>query len=75
MRFKGECVILEVKAKTGKAKSLTTVLKTRMYIMSRTQSSWDNTMLDVRERYSPFHFIWDFLLKTRLQTLSFLILI
>lgn len=27
VRFKGECVILEVKAKTGKAKSMTTVLK------------------------------------------------
>ena len=27
MRFKGECVVLEVKAKSGKTKSLTTVLK------------------------------------------------
>ena len=27
MRFKGECVILEVKAKSGKAKSVATVLK------------------------------------------------
>lgn len=29
VRFKGECVILEVKSKTGKAKSLTTVLKNK----------------------------------------------
>lgn len=29
VRFKGECVILEVKAKTGKAKSMTTVLKNK----------------------------------------------
>ena len=29
MRFKGECVILEVKAKSGKAKSMTTVLKNK----------------------------------------------
>ena len=29
MRFKGECVVLEVKAKSGKTKSLTTVLKNR----------------------------------------------
>ena len=29
VRFKGECVILEVKAKAGKAKSMTTVLKNR----------------------------------------------
>ena len=29
IRFKGECVILEVKAKTGKAKSMTTVLKNK----------------------------------------------
>ena len=29
MRFKGECVVLEVKAKSGKTKSLTTVLKSR----------------------------------------------
>ena len=28
-RFKGECVVLEVKAKTGKAKSLNTVLKNK----------------------------------------------
>ena len=28
-RFKGECVILEVKAKSGKAKSMTTVLKNK----------------------------------------------
>lgn len=32
VRFKGECVILEIKAKTGKSKSMTTVLKNkRMY--------------------------------------------
>lgn len=29
VRFKGECVVLEVKAKTGKAKSMTTVLKNK----------------------------------------------
>lgn len=29
VRFKGECVIIEVKAKTGKAKSMTTVLKNK----------------------------------------------
>ena len=29
VRFKGECVILEVKAKTGKAKSMSTVLKNK----------------------------------------------
>lgn len=29
VRFKGECVILEIKSKTGKAKSLTTVLKNK----------------------------------------------
>lgn len=29
VRFKGECVILEVKARTGKAKSMTTVLKNK----------------------------------------------
>ena len=29
VRFKGECVILEVKAKSGKAKSMTTVLKNK----------------------------------------------
>lgn len=29
VRFKGECVILEVKAKTGKAKSMATVLKNK----------------------------------------------
>lgn len=29
VRFKGECVILEVKAKTGKAKSMATILKNR----------------------------------------------
>lgn len=29
IRFKGECVILEVKAKSGKAKSMTTVLKNK----------------------------------------------
>lgn len=29
VRFNGECVILEVKAKTGKAKSMTTVLKNK----------------------------------------------
>lgn len=29
VRFKGECVILEVKAKTGRAKSMTTVLKNK----------------------------------------------
>ena len=29
VRFKGECVIHEVKAKAGKAKSMTTVLKNR----------------------------------------------
>ncbi len=29
VRFKGECVVLEVKAKTGKAKSLNTVLKNK----------------------------------------------
>ena len=29
VRFKGECVILEIKAKTGKSKSLTTVLKNK----------------------------------------------
>ena len=29
VRFKGECVILEVKAKAGKAKSMTTVLKNK----------------------------------------------
>ena len=29
VRFRGECVILEVKAKTGKAKSMTTVLKNK----------------------------------------------
>lgn len=29
VRFKGECVILEVKSKTGKAKSMTTVLKNK----------------------------------------------
>lgn len=29
MRLKGECVILEVKAKTGRAKSMTTVLKNK----------------------------------------------
>ena len=29
VRFKGECVILEVKAKSGKAKSMTTILKNK----------------------------------------------
>ena len=29
VRFKGECVILEIKAKTGKSKSMTTVLKNK----------------------------------------------
>ncbi len=29
VRYKGECIVLEVKAKTGKAKSLTTVLKNK----------------------------------------------
>ena len=29
MRFKGECVVLEIKAKSGKAKSITTVLKNK----------------------------------------------
>lgn len=29
VRFKGECVVLEIKSKTGKAKSLTTVLKNK----------------------------------------------
>lgn len=29
VRFKGECVLIEVKAKTGKAKSMTTVLKNK----------------------------------------------
>ena len=29
VRFRGECVIIEVKAKTGKAKSMTTVLKNK----------------------------------------------
>lgn len=29
VRFKGECIILEVKAKSGKAKSMTTVLKNK----------------------------------------------
>ena len=29
VRFKGECVLLEIKAKSGKAKSMTTVLKNK----------------------------------------------
>ena len=29
VRFKGECVLIEVKAKTGKAKSMSTVLKNK----------------------------------------------
>ena len=29
VRFKGECVVLEIKAKTGKSKSMTTVLKNK----------------------------------------------
>ena len=29
MRYKGECVVLEVKAKSGKTKSLKTVLKNK----------------------------------------------
>ena len=29
VRFKGECVLLEIKAKSGKAKSITTVLKNK----------------------------------------------
>ena len=29
VRFRGECIILEVKAKTGKAKSMTTILKNK----------------------------------------------
>ena len=33
VRFKGECVVLEVKAKSGKSKSLKTVLKTKVFIM------------------------------------------
>lgn len=34
VRFNGECVLIEVKSKTGKAKSMTTVLKIKMFIIS-----------------------------------------
>lgn len=50
VRYDGECVLVEVKANTGKAKSMNTVLKNKDTSISTTHSSWATTTLGARER-------------------------
>lgn len=74
VRFKGECVILEVKAKTGKAKSMTTILKNKDVYHVKNAIKLGQYNVERDGDYSPFRCIWDSLSETSLRTLSFLML-
>lgn len=58
VRYKGECIVLEVKAKTGKAKSLTTVLKNKPSTTSTMRLSLDKTGLSLKTTTCNDFFRW-----------------